>query len=228
MKSALKNIVAHTYKPLLVKYLSRTRIFKYGDICLEIPPQVFHPGFFFSTRILLNYILSFSLQGKKLLEPGCGSGLISICTAKKGAKVTASDINPVAIEVLKKNSRVNGVDLEIIESDLFRNIPMQTFDIIAINPPYYKKQPESEIDYAWFCGENGEYFADLFENLENYIYPGSEIIMVLFEGCDIDMVKDFAAQNGFGLNCMQTHKNLLEKNFIFKIAKMTPGGEKLK
>ncbi len=107
MKAALKHIVAHTYKPLLVRYLSKTRIYKYGDIKLEIPPQVFHPGFFFSTRLLLNYIKQFSLQGKSFLEPGCGSGLISIYAAKKGAKPTATDINPVAIEFLKKNAEQN-------------------------------------------------------------------------------------------------------------------------
>ncbi|HLF46408.1 MAG TPA: methyltransferase [Chitinophagaceae bacterium] len=228
MKTTIKNIVAHTYKPLLVKYLSKTRSYRYGDIKLEIPPQVFHPGFFFSTRLLMNYILTLSLQRKKLLEPGCGSGLISILAAKKGANVTASDINPVAIEFLKKNSRVNEVQLEIIQSDLFINIPEQLFDIIAINPPYYKKHPVSEIDYAWCCGEHGEYFSGLFENLVHYIHPASEIIMVLFEGCDIEMVNGFAAQNGFALNCVQTNINLLEKNFIFKIVQKSSVGEKEK
>jgi release factor glutamine methyltransferase len=217
MKDALKHIVAHTYKPLLVRYLSKTRMYKYGEIKLEIPPQVFHPGFFFSTRLLLNYIKQIPLQGKSFLEPGCGSGLISIYARKQGANVTATDINPVAIEFLKKNAEQNKVDLEIIQSDLFQNVPEQRFDIIAINPPYYKKQPLDAIDYAWFCGENGEYFETLFRGLKPYIHPGSEVLMVLFEGCDIEMIENLAVQNGFNLTCMQTHKNLLEKNFIFKI-----------
>lgn len=79
------------------------------------------------------------LKGKKFLELGCGSGLISIAAAKKGARVTASDINPVAVEFLVKNSEENKVEIEVIESDLFNDIPKQPFDIIAINPPYYKK-----------------------------------------------------------------------------------------
>ena len=106
MKAALKYIVAHTYKPLLIKYLSKIRIYKYEDIELEISPEVFHPGFFFSTSILLNLVKQLPLQGKSFLEPGCGSGLISIYAARKGAMVTATDINPVAIEFLKKNARV--------------------------------------------------------------------------------------------------------------------------
>ena len=90
MKAVLKNIVAHTYKPFLEKYLSKTRMYKYEDIRLEIPPQVFHPGFFFSTRLLLNYLRNFPLVRKSFLEPGCGSGLISIYAAKQGANVTAT------------------------------------------------------------------------------------------------------------------------------------------
>jgi release factor glutamine methyltransferase len=217
MNTALKHIVAHTYKPLLVKYLSKTRTYRYGDIKLEIPQQVFHPGFFFSTRLLLNYIKQLPLQNKNFLEPGCGSGLISIYAAKKGANVTATDINPIAIEFIKKNAEQNKVELTIIESDLFEKIPEQRFDVIAINPPYYKKQPETLQDYAWYCGENGEYFVALFKALGNYIHDDSQVLMVLFDGCDLEMIENLAAQNGFNLQCVQTHKNLLEKNFIFKI-----------
>lgn len=220
MKSAIRNIVAHTYKPLLVKYLSKTRVYKYGDIKLEIPPQVFHPGFFFSTRLLLNYISQLPLQNKSFLEPGCGSGLISIYAAKKGANVLATDINPVAVEFLQKNSRQNKAELKIIRSDLFKDIPEQLFDIIAINPPYYKKQPQTSQEYAWFCGENGEYFSGLFNQLANYMHLHSEVLMVLFEGCDMEMIENLASQNGFNLLCVYTRKNLLEKNFIYKIEKI--------
>ncbi len=219
MKATLRNIVAHTYKPLLVRYLSKTRMYKYGDITLEIPPQVFHPGFFFSTRLLLNYISQFPLKSKHFLELGCGSGLISIYAAKKRAIVTATDINPIAVEFLQKNSRQNETELTITRSDLFKNIPEQLFDIIAINPPYYKKQPVTAKEYAWFCGENGEYFSGLFNNLPNYIHINSEVLMVLFDGCDMEMIENLAAQNGFNLLCVYTRKNLLEKNFIYKIEK---------
>jgi release factor glutamine methyltransferase len=222
LKGTIKHIVAHTYKPLLVKYLSKTRIYKYEDIKLEIPPQVFHPGFFFSSGLLLNYIKQLSLNGKRFLEPGCGSGLISIYAAKKGAMVTATDINPIAIEFLEKNSQQNNVKLTVIQSDLFQNIPEQQFDIVAINPPYYKKEPQSVKDYAWYCGESGEYFAALFNELNNYIHSASQVLMVTFEGCDMKMIGSIATKNGFHLNCIYTKQNLLEKNFIYEIVQRTP------
>ena len=217
MRSIFKHIVGQTYKPLLEKYLSKTRTYQYEDIRLEISPEVFHPGFFFSTRVLLNYVRKLPLQDKFFLEPGCGSGLISIYAAKRGAIVTATDINTIAIEFLRENSRANSTTLTIIESDLFCDIPVQPFDIIAVNPPYYRKQPRTARDYAWHCGENGEFFESLFRNLGRYIHRQSEVCMVLFDGCDMEMIKSLAAQNDFRLQCVHTHENLMEKNSVFKI-----------
>jgi release factor glutamine methyltransferase len=135
LSTAVKYIVGSTWQPLLRKYLSKTRRYRYKNIRLQVPSSVFHPGFFFSTRLLLDQIKSCSLQNKKLLEPGAGSGLISIYAAKKGALVTSTDINPVAVECLKENSRENHVQINILRSDLFDKIPAQHFDLIAINPP---------------------------------------------------------------------------------------------
>ena len=217
MRTVFKHIVANTYKPLLVKYLSKTRVHKWGGIKLEIPPQVFHPGFFSSTQLLLQHISGLSLKNKNFLELGAGSGLIAIQAAKKGALVTATDINPVAIDYLYSNSALNNVILEIIQSNLFAGIPGGIFDIIAINPPYYKKQPVTLQDYAWFCGEYGEYFSGLFSQLAGYIHDKTETIMVLCEGCDIAMIETAADRNGFELQLMLTKQNMLEKNFIYKI-----------
>jgi len=220
MKTAIKNIVARTYKPFLEKYLSKKRIYTYGNIKLQIPPEVFHPGFFTSTQFLLQYIKKLTLQGKDFLELGAGNGLISIYAAKQDAKVTATDINPVAIEFLRINSEENNVRLNIVKSDLFENISVQQFDIIAVNPPYYKKNPQTLLDHAWYCGENGEFFFDLFTQLPKYIHKNSEVLMVLCDGCDIGMIEDAAHQNGFKLSCVQIKQSLIEKNFIYKIEKL--------
>lgn len=220
MKNTIKHIVARTYKPLLTRYLSRIREYSYGNIHLQIPPQVFHPGFFFSTKLLLQYISALSLQGQHFLELGAGSGLISIHAAKKGAVVTATDINAVAIEYLKKNSRQNEIELTIIQSDLFTHISEQLFDIIAINPPYYKKKPLAEKDYAWYCGENGEYFQELFDKLENYIHKNSIVLMVLSEECDIDMISKIASDRSFALQRKITKKSVWEYLYIYQITHM--------
>jgi len=217
MRAAIRHIVGMTYKPLLEKYLAKTRIYHHEGLTLSIPPGIFHPQFFFSTKLLLQQVKMQELKGRRFLELGCGSGLISLVAAKKGASVTSSDINPVAIEQLKANSHANGIELRMIESDLFRSIPPQQFDIIAINPPFYKKYPVSSYDYAWCCGEKGEYFQQLFAQLGTYMTSSSIVLMILFEGCDMEMIRTFARENGAELNCIKTTKNLLESNSIYQI-----------
>ena len=221
MRNTLRYIVRKTWQPLLSKYLSKERSYSYKNIRLRISPEVFHPGFFFSTRFLLNHIQSYPIKQKTFLELGAGSGLISIYAAQKDAVVTATDINPVAIQYLQKNSLANNVSLSIIESDLFKTIPAQQFDFIAINPPYYKKKPSSNKDYAWYCGEHGEFFEGMFKDLKKYLHSGSTVLMVLFDGCDMNLINQLAEQNGFMLKCVHTRQKLLEKNFIYKIESVT-------
>lgn len=220
VQPVIKYLLANTYKPWLVKYLSRRREYRGWGLQLEVAPEVFHPGFFFSTGLLLRAVNKLQLKGKSLLELGAGSGLIAMQAEKQGAIATASDINPVAVEYLKKNKLRNAAGVRVILSDLFNDIPLEGFDIIAINPPYYKKDPHSLRDYAWYCGKNGEYFDRMFEQLGNYMHNGTVVLMVLCEGCDIGMIHSMALGRGFKLLCVQETRNLVEKNFIFKIEKV--------
>jgi release factor glutamine methyltransferase len=217
LSTAVKYILGSTWQPFLRKYLSKTRGYRYKNIRLHVPSSVFHPGFFFSTHLLLDQIKGWPLQNKKLLEPGAGSGLISIYAAQKGAIVTATDINPVAVECLKENSSRNNVQIEIVRSDLFDQIPARLFDIIVINPPYYKKDPASYADYAWNCGSNGEYFRKLFSQFGDYIHAETRILMVLCDACDIKMITQIATENGYHMNLVSLKRNMIEKNFIYNI-----------
>jgi release factor glutamine methyltransferase len=220
MRVIVKYIVSTAYRPLLVKYLSKTRTYSCKGILLEIPPQVFHPAFFFSTKLLLRYIGQEYLNQKSFLELGAGSGLLSIYAAKRGADVVATDINPIAVQCVLANAEENGVAIRALESDLFDRIPLQQFDCILINPPYYKRTPSSLSEYAWYCGENGEYFQKLFRQLKDYVHEHSKVFMVLCDGCDIPMIKNFAHKNSFRMQCVHAKEAIIEKNYIFKIESM--------
>jgi release factor glutamine methyltransferase len=220
MRGLVKYIMGTMYKPLLIKYLSKTRTYSYKGIHLQIPPQVFHPGFFFSTKLLLRYISKDHLSHKTFLELGAGSGLLSIYAARKGANVFATDINPISIECIKTNAEENGVEINTLHSNLFDAIAHQQFDFILINPPYYKNKPSSVTEYAWYCGENGEYFQKLFSNLADYMHEHSNVLMVLCDGCDIALVKKLATEKIFHMNCVYVKETLIEKNYIFKIQRM--------
>lgn len=87
-------------------------------------------------------------EAMKVLEPGMdvldlctGSGcvIISLLKYKEGIRGTASDISKQAILVAKENARDNGVEVELIRSDLFMHITGR-FDMIMANPPYIPTQ----------------------------------------------------------------------------------------
>ncbi len=73
---------------------------------------------------------------KRLLDVGCGVGPIGIILKKvhPNLEVFGSDVNHRALDLAKRNSVKNKVEINIIESNLFEAIDGQ-FDIIISNPP---------------------------------------------------------------------------------------------
>ncbi|MBL0339568.1 MAG: methyltransferase [Bacteroidetes bacterium] len=204
-------------KPLILWYLKKERRFVFKDLKMIVFPGVFHPLLFHSTLILVNEIKKMDLRNKTFLEPGCGSGLVSLMAAKSGAHVTSLDINRLAIENTVQNAKFNKLDLKIILSDLFENLPIQKFDYIFINPPYYPVNPKNESEMAWFCGQNFEYFTKLFQQLTNYYDSNSKVVMILSEDCNIPRIKAIAKEHDQKLELLETKHSILEKNFLFQI-----------
>ena len=207
-------------QPVYRKYLSRTRPFRYKNIRILVRPGVFYPGFIFSTKILLQFIEQMDLQNKTFLELGAGSGVISLLAASKGAIVTASDINPVAVQNIGENAALNRSAVTVLESDLFEGIPRSVFDFIVIAPPYYPKDPRNYGEMAWFCGSNFDFFERMFQQIPEFCHPSSQVLMILSEDCDIVRIKKIGADKGFAFNLLQTRKKLGELNYIFNLSRI--------
>src|SRR5690606_13522308 len=146
-------------------YLRKQRSYTRGDITVSVLPGVFHPGLFSSTLMILEYIEKKIAAGQTLLELGSGSGLISVVAAKAHLDVPALDISETAIHNTATNARANGVTIKSVHSDLFTHLDSQQFDWVIIKPPYYARTPQNDADRAWYCGENFEYFRNLFMQL---------------------------------------------------------------
>lgn len=77
----------------------------------------------------------------KLLDLGCGYGLVGVWAAKKiGAEqVAMCDISGTAVRVAKKNCERNGVDVAVYQSDGLKGLPQELrFTKILSNPPYHE------------------------------------------------------------------------------------------
>jgi release factor glutamine methyltransferase len=203
--------------PISKWYMSTERKATVDGIALTVQVGVFHPTFFFSTKFLLAWLKTQSLQNRSVLELGAGTGLLSIYAAKQGAMVHASDISETACANVEVNVHKNNVKIDIVRSDLFTDIPWQHFDLILINPPYYAKTPNTESEYAWFCGEDFEYFQKLFFQMRRFMKATSKAIMVLSEDCNIAVIQSLAQQHDFCWQMVQQKKMLFEENYLFEI-----------
>lgn len=217
IRAILKLVVSPILQKANEIYFSHPRKYTYNGISVWVEPTVFPPLLTISTKLLLQFIDARNIQGKTFLELGCGCGIISILAAKKGATVTASDINEIAIAALNSNAADNGVKIFVVESDLFENLQGRSFDWIVINPPYYPKKPTSVAEQAWFCGENFEYFEKLFIALPDFSNPANEIYMILSEDCNLEKIKAIALTNNMKFTLVSEKKVAAEKNYIFKL-----------
>ena len=78
---------------------------------------------------------SSNLQGKRLLEIGCGMGYDSLEFIRRGVRVTAVDLSPKAVEFCKRHFEVVGADAEEVKVDnaLSLSFPDNSFDAVWSN-----------------------------------------------------------------------------------------------
>lgn len=118
-------------------------------------------------------------EGERVLEIGCGSGVVSIHCAKNGCSVVSVDINPSAVKCTKENSELNNVPLDVRESDLYQNVP-ESFDTIIFNLPYLPENDEGELAKAWSGGPDGiGPLPDLLNGSDTHLNEGGRVVIVI-------------------------------------------------
>lgn len=91
-----------------------------------------------------------TLEKPSILDIGTGSGCIAISLKKNipDADVSACDIRRKAINLAKKNARLNGIEIQFHQKDVLRIASLygKKFDIIVSNPPYITKKEKILMD----------------------------------------------------------------------------------
>ena len=94
-------------------------------IVLMDPGMAFGTGTHETTRLCAGFVEKHTTDGCKVLDVGCGSGILAIAAAKLGAgSCFACDIDPVAVRVAKENTELNSTpNVECAVSDLLKQTP---------------------------------------------------------------------------------------------------------
>ena len=80
--------------------------------------QAFGTGTHETTQMIVSFLLNQNLTGKRVLDCGCGTGILGIMAAKYGAKeVVAYDIDEWSVNNAQHNAEVNEVELDVLEGD---------------------------------------------------------------------------------------------------------------
>jgi len=215
-KEPIRVVLESLAHPVYKLYSSSTRSWEYYGMDLTVFPGIFHPGWFVTSVMLLDMVESLNLEGKRIMEMGCGTGVLACRAAQHGAMSYACDISREACNNAELNVSKNNLKVTVVQSDIFDQIPKDLrFDFIFVNPPFEARYPESEAEFAFCCGEEFEYYISLFDNLKNYLSSEGKLIMALSKSCDLNRILEIAEFENIQFERIRTKRKWSETNYLY-------------
>jgi ribosomal protein L11 methyltransferase len=103
------------------------------EIVLD-PGQAFGTGDHPTTQMCLELLAKLDLAGKAVADIGCGSGVLAIASAMRGAaRVDAVDVDLPAVEATRANSELNRVEVRTFQGKGFDPLPPGAYDVVLSN-----------------------------------------------------------------------------------------------
>lgn len=104
------------------------------DIIIN-PQMAFGTGHHQTTRLIISYLLDIDLQGKTVLDMGCGTSILAILASMRGASsLTAIDIDEWCVNNSIDNLALNHIDnIKVFQGDASSLADEGPFDVIIAN-----------------------------------------------------------------------------------------------
>lgn len=155
--------------------LGRSHTVTVAGVSLTIPRGVLDPVRFRSGAWAAQEIAARLTPGQRLLDLGCGSGVIGALALQAGALVTAVDIDRRAVRA----ARDNGLP-DVRRGDLFAPVRDTRFDVITFNPPYFAGRHHlKRYGRALYGGRRLEVMRRFAAALPDHLVPGGCALVVL-------------------------------------------------
>jgi release factor glutamine methyltransferase len=149
---------------------------------------------------LAKFVSSLPLQNRTFLEIGCGSGVVALCAARKGAEVTAVDINPDAVHCALANAAANRLHVRAQLSDLFSALSDERFDVVAWNPPFLPGTPRTRIETAFYGGPNLEVIRRFVSEVREHLNSAASVYTILSTDIGIEDIEQLFRSRGFDVS----------------------------
>jgi len=152
------------------------------------PKMAFGTGHHQTTSMILQLMLDEDFTGKKVLDMGCGTGILAIMAAKLNAgDITAIDYDPVCYESTIENAQLNGIINIKALCGSKEAIPAEQFEIILANI-------------------NRNILLDQMDKYAEVLKPGGTIYFSgFYETPDLEIITE--AANSLGLTYMSHKKD---------------------
>ncbi len=158
-------------------------------------------------------------KGERVLDMGCGTGIIAIKAALQGAKVLAIDVNKLAAKNALYNARLNGVKVKILVSDLFSAINTKTeFDKIFFNPPYIAEEPSDIYSLSWAAGKNMEIVLRFLEDVRNFLSENGKCYIIVSTLGKPGKVLKAIEKQGFSFRVIASERFFFEEIKLVEIS----------
>jgi release factor glutamine methyltransferase len=178
----IRPVVFRIVRPLLQYQRKLNRVTAVDGVKLRTHVDVFHPRYFFSSRILAGYLAECIAVNQRVLDMGTGSGVVGIMAAKRGARVLAVDINPAAVTLANENANQQNLNgcWRCVESDLFAAVDgSEKFEWIAFNPPFFAGAIPHPAAAAWYAGDNHATIDRFLAQARRFLERNGRIVMIV-------------------------------------------------
>lgn len=168
------------------------------------------------TFLLVDSLKSVINEEDKVLEIGCGTGLVSLVASDYCDNVCAVDINESAVNLAKENRDLNNVtNMEVLSSDMFQNVT-GSYDLIIFNPPYLPGDTDYEKKFdgseQWFGGESGrEVLSNFLKDVSNHLNSDGRVLLLISSLTGFDEVVTMLDERGFKYEVLDESKVSWEK-----------------
>ena len=200
---------------------STTAVTRVAGFRLTVPPTVFHPKVFLTSRYFAKFIGGLDLEGKRVAEVGCGSGILSLAAARAGAAhVIAIDINPNAARAAACNARDNGLGDRVrgVCSNLMSGLKAEpAFDVIITSPPSFPGEPRDLADRAWHAGPAYRDIAALFDQARERLAPGGVVYLLLSSDSDLDRLGEMIHRAHFSAHMVGKQSIYIEDFILYEL-----------